>query len=156
MPLRRIVRGVMGVLLLAGLAGPAPAAPEEPVTPQLTPKLDRLLRQEMAAIDEAMRTIFQALVRGDHGTVADRARAIHDSFILKRELTAADRKALKRAVPPAFLKLDRAFHKDAARLAEAARAGDSERQLAVFQAMTEACVDCHRRFVSDRFPGLVD
>ncbi|WP_443081497.1 hypothetical protein [Thiohalorhabdus sp.] len=39
-------------------------------------------------------------------------------------------------------------------MAEAARAEDSDRQLALFQSMSRACVTCHRRYVGDRFPGL--
>jgi mono/diheme cytochrome c family protein len=130
------------------------ASAAEPVTPELTPKLDRLLRQEMQAIDRAMGTIFSAIVTGDHTTVADKAERIHASFILKQNLTPADKRDLKAAVPKAFLKLDQAFHRDAAELAEAARAGDARRELAVFQKMGRACVTCHSRYVTDRFPGL--
>ena len=140
------------VLASALIAGPAPAA--KPVTPALTPKLDQLLREEMQAILEAMNRTYEALVTGDHTTVAEQAQAIHDSFILKRELTDADRKALKEAVPKRFLKMDRQLHTSAAELAEAARAGSTQRELAIFQRMTHACVQCHTEFVGDRFPAI--
>lgn len=149
----RRIPGIVPILVIL-LAAPAQAMAAEPVTPQLTPKLDRLLRQEMRAIDRAMGTILSAIVTGDHATVADQAERIHASFILKQELTPADKRDLKAAVPKAFLKLDQAFHRDAAKLAEAARAGDARRELAVFRKMSRACVTCHSRFVSDRFPGL--
>ena len=58
------------------------------------------------------------------------------------------------AVPPEFVELDRAFHETSARLAEAARAGDAEQELAAFGRMTAACVSCHGRVASARFPGL--
>jgi hypothetical protein len=154
MGLQRRWRQLMAMILAAGLTATGPAESADPVTPDLTPKLDRLLRQEMRAIDESMAAIHSALVTGDHAAVAEQAAAIHASFILKRKLTAADRQDLKAAVPAAFVKLDRAFHADAKALAEAARAGDSERELALFQSMSRACVRCHRRYVSDRFPGL--
>jgi mono/diheme cytochrome c family protein len=156
MPFIRDGRGLGWLVLAAGLMGTPLAGAAEPVTGQLTPKLDRLLRQEMRAIDGAMRAIFGALVSGNHAAVAEKARRIHRSFILQRELTAADRRDLKAAVPPAFLRLDKRFHDQAAALAEAARAEDPDRQLRLFQEMTGACIDCHRRYVSDRFPGLAD
>ncbi|HKJ71873.1 MAG TPA: hypothetical protein VKA55_09000, partial [Gammaproteobacteria bacterium] len=143
-----------GVLAAALLGLPAASGAAEPVTPGLTPRLDSLLRREMNAIDGAMGAIHGAIVTGDHATVADRAAAIHDSFILDQALTPADRKDLKRAVPPAFIQLDRAFHRRAGKLAEAARAGDTGRELDIFQAMSHACVTCHSRYASDRFPGL--
>jgi cytochrome c556 len=142
-------RGAVAVLLLL----PALAA-AEPVGPELTPKLDRLLRQEMRAIDKAMTAIFSAIVTGDHGKVADQAQRIHDSFILKQNLTAADRSDLQRAVPKAFVELDQAFHADAGALAKAARARDAARELALFQDITRACLTCHSRYATDRFPGL--
>ena len=147
-------RAVPGMLLAALAGAPVAGQAGEPVTPDLTPKLDRLLRREMQAIDEAMRAIFSAIARGDHATVADKADGIRASFILKQNLTPADRQDLKAAVPQAFVQLDRAFHQDAAALAEAAGERDVERELELFQQMSRRCVACHSRFVSDRFPGL--
>lgn len=153
MPLPRFATRI-GLVVLAGLLA-APAVPAaEPVTPDLTPKLDRLLREEMQAIQEAMGAVHAALVTGDHDTVAQKAQAIHDSFILKRELTDADRRDLKAAVPQRFLEMDKGFHVSAGELAEAARAGDTGRELKLFRRMTEACISCHAEFVGDRFPNL--
>lgn len=149
----RIARN-LALSILAGVLTAPSASAAEPVTPELTPKLDRLLREEMQAIQEAMHAIHTGLVTGDHATVADQAQAIHDSFILKRELTDADRRDLKKAAPKRFLKLDRKFHTRAAELAEAAQSGSTERELELFQRMTRACVQCHTEFVSDRFPAL--
>jgi mono/diheme cytochrome c family protein len=56
------------------------------------------------------------------------------------------------AVPPEFVKLDRAFHETSAQLAAAARAQDVGQELSIFARMTDACVTCHGRFASDRFP----
>lgn len=141
-------------LILAGvLAGPATEA-AEPVTPDLTPKLDRLLREEMQGIQGAMHAVHTGIVTGDHTAVAEKAQAIHDSFILKRELTNADRRDLKAAVPKRFLEMDQRFHKQAADLAEAARSGRTGRELALFQRMTRTCVQCHADFAGDRFPAV--
>ncbi|MFA9460671.1 hypothetical protein [Thiohalorhabdus methylotrophus] len=142
-------------LLLGVMAGP-PAAAEEPraVVKDLSPKLDRLLRREMQAILGAMQTIFGAIVTGDHGLVAEKARAIHASFILKQSLTPSDRQDLVAAVPDRFLKLDKRFHSAAAELARAAEARDTGRQLRVLGRMSRACVTCHGDYVAGRFPGL--
>ncbi|MFB6261458.1 MAG: hypothetical protein ABEK42_12470, partial [Thiohalorhabdaceae bacterium] len=90
----------------------------------------------MQAVQEALHAIHTGLVTGDHASVAKKAQAIHDSFILKRELTETDRSDLKQAVPKRFLEMDRQFHTSAAELAEAARAGSTQRELALFQRMT--------------------
>lgn len=140
------------VLLLAVPPVLSPAA--EPVTGELPPRLSGLLRQEMRAINGAMQAIFQGIVTGDHARVERKARKIHQSFILEKELTPEDRQRLKEAAPKAFLRLDRGFHEDAAALARAAGEQDSERELELFREMSRACVDCHTRFTGDRFPGL--
>ena len=155
-------REASGKLLPAGalaafLAGTAAFAQEaEPVTPDLTPKLRQLLRQEMQAVLGASREILDALVIGDHAVVADRARQIHDSFILEQALTEQDRQDLMAAVPPEFVQLDGSFHELAARLAEAARAEDHTLQARTFGEMVESCVACHSRFATDIFPSFRD
>lgn len=140
-----------GALLLAAAAS-APAA--EPVGPKLTPKLRDALRQEMAQVLVASQEIVGALAIGDHATVAERAQQIHDSFILEQSLTEQDRQDLVAALPPQFVELDRGFHETSAALAAAARAEDVGQELSAFARMSEACVVCHGRFASDRFPSL--
>jgi hypothetical protein len=143
---------IAGLSLAALAAASVQAA--EPVGPKLTPKLRDLLRQEMAEVLVASQDILGALATGDHATVAERAQQIHDSFILQQSLTEQDRQDLMTAVPPEFVELDRAFHETSAELASAARAEDVEQELSAFSQMAEACVACHGRFASDRFPGL--
>lgn len=138
------------VLLGAGLSD----LHSEPVGPRMTPKLQDLLRQEMASVLVASQDILAAIVTGDHVTIAERAQQIHDSFILKQSLTEQDRNDLMAAVPPEFVNLDRAFHETSAQLAAAARAEDVGQELGIFARMTDACVTCHGRFATDRFPGL--
>jgi mono/diheme cytochrome c family protein len=126
----------------------------EPVGPALTPKLGETLREEMRLVLGASQDILAALVAGDHATVAERARNIHDSFILERSLTEQELRDLEEAVPPAFLELDQEFHRTAAELAAAARAGDAAREAELFGRMVQDCAACHGRFAADRFPGL--
>lgn len=149
---RRLARP--GAALLAGLLMNASAAAAEPVTPALTDKLDRLLRDEMQSIQTAMGRIHTAMVMGHHDAVAEDAQGIHNSFILRQSLTEQDRQDLMAAVPDAFVQLDRRFHVQAAALAKAGREHDSSAQLRAYNRMTEACLACHARYVSDRFPGV--
>jgi len=141
------------------LAGPAPASAEngpEPVGPKLPPRVRGLLLEEMNAVLGATQAILDALVRGEDSVVAEKAQAIHDSFILKQEMTAADRRALQEAAPKAFIERDRAFHALTGRLAQAAREGDAARQRELFADMVEACAACHARYATNRFPGFAD
>tara|TARA_R100001039_G_C1823612_1_gene90477 strand:+ start:600 stop:1070 length:471 start_codon:yes stop_codon:yes gene_type:complete len=130
------------------------ASATEPVTPKLTDKLDRLLREEMRSIQSAMGQIHSAIVMGQHGKVAEQAQNIHDSFILQQSLTEQDRKDLMSAVPEGFIKLDKEFHQLATALAEAGRNDDTEKQNQLFGKMTGNCIQCHSTYVSDRFPGV--
>lgn len=144
-------------LLLALLVGAWPAADSraaEPVAPRLTPKLQKLFAEEMVAILQASQQITAALAAGDHGAVAKNAQAIHDSFILDKNLTAKDRHDLETAVPAAFLDLDGAFHQMATKLAEAARRQDIDLQTYYFGRMLETCQTCHSRYATDKFPGF--
>lgn len=125
-----------------------------PVGPQLPERVRGLLLQEMNAILGASQEILDALVRGEDQRVAEQAQAIHDSFILKQQMTEADRRALMAAVPPEFVELDRAFHELSGKLARAGREGDDARQRALFGRLLDACAGCHRRYAQDRFPGL--
>ena len=156
-PSQKQLGSILGGLLIVMLVGMWPAADArggEPVAPKLTPKLQKLFAEEMVAILQASQQIIAALVAGDHAMVAKNAQAIHDSFILDKNLTAQDRKALETAVPPAFLELDGSFHQMAAKLAEAARHKDTDLQNYYFGRMLETCGTCHRQYATDKFPAL--
>lgn len=137
-----------------GFAVALPLQGAEPVTPKLTEKLDRLLREEMRSVQTAMGLIHTAMVMGQHEVVARHAQQIHDSFILGQSLTEQDRRDLKAAVPPGFIELDREFHALSANLAEAGRSRDTASQLRVYTRMTRNCIQCHASYVSDRFPDV--
>lgn len=127
-----------------------------PVSPDLTPKLRGLLRQEMLSIEDASRQTLSALIAGEDQRVTDLAHQIHDSFILKQSMTPEDKQDLLAAVPEDFVTRDRAFHKIAAALAEAGRAGDRAGQHAEFSRMIDACSACHALYATDRFPKLTE
>ncbi|MBA1145616.1 cytochrome c [Ectothiorhodospiraceae bacterium WFHF3C12] len=145
---------VLAVTVALPALGESQSSSADPVTPKLTDKLRGLLQAEMQQIDQAMRDIYTAIISGDHETVADRARAVHESFILKQSLTPADRKDLVQAVPKDFLARDKAFHATALKLAEAGERRETRAELRHFERMTRQCTGCHARYVSDRFPGV--
>lgn len=152
----KLSRSILALLALALMLplGVAAKKPAEPVGPKLPPQVRSLLLKEMNAILGASHDILDALVRGRDDIVAKKAQAIHDSFIMKQEMTEADRKALLDAVPKAFVQRDRAFHELTGQLAEAAREGDDARQRRLFDRMVEQCAECHRHYASDRFAGF--
>ncbi|NIR29908.1 MAG: cytochrome c [Gammaproteobacteria bacterium] len=138
--------------LAVGLAGHGAVA--EPVGPKLPPELRRLLQQEMVAIRAASHDILDALIEGDSRIVAERAQAIHDSFIMQRSLSEADKRVLEETLPASFVALDRRFHETAAEVAAAARAGERGAQHAGFRRLLETCSSCHAAFAGARFPGF--
>lgn len=142
---------LVSVLLL----GSAAAAAENggTVTQALTPQTRAVLVREMQAIDAAMSRIHTALVTGDHATVAGRAQAIHDSFVLTQELSDEQRAEIGE-LPQGFIAADRAFHQLAERLTKAGEARDSRAERVWFEEMTRACLACHEEYAAGRFPGL--
>lgn len=148
---------ILALSLAAGgaAAQTAEQAPE-PVGPKLPEKLRELLLREMNAIEGAALSIQSALVRGEDARVAELAQKIHDSFILRQEMTEADRKALRAAVPMAFVERDQAFHALTGELAQAAREGDAKRQRALFGEVVSACAACHALYATSRFPGFAE
>lgn len=147
-----IVSAVMlGSLTLGGAAIAA-----EPVGPNLTDKLRGLLIKEMVEVETAMKETYSAIIQGKHDEVAQKGQAIHDSFILEQSLTEQDEQDLEAALPEEFLRIDEQFHKLAAALAEAGKQQNTQAQVNTFNRMTESCVACHSRYVTDRFEGLED
>jgi hypothetical protein len=144
----------LGAVLMVGLCVAGAAGADEPVGPRLPEHLRGLLQQEMIAIAGASHEILDALVTGHDEVVAERAQAIHDSFIMQQTLTEADRQTLKSTLPPEFMSLDRQLHATAAALAEAARRDDRLESHARFAEMIEACRSCHARFATNRFPDF--
>ncbi|MDO8863624.1 hypothetical protein Q6D67_18180 [Haliea sp. E1-2-M8] len=141
-------------LCILCLAFLAQAASAQDVTAELTPEIRGLLQKEMVQVDAAMKVIHGAIIRGDHEVVEKQGKAIHDSFILQQSITPEERKALKAAVPDEFLKLDQGFHELAVQLSESGGRKDTADQLKIFGQLTQACVTCHSRHVSERFGGF--
>lgn len=155
--LRHIV-AMSALTLVFAIATSSVAEEQEviPVSPELTPKLRDLLRQEMVSIDAASKQILAALNAGDDEQVATLAQHIHDSFILEQSMTPEDTQDLMNAVPEGFLKQDQALHELAHALADAGREGDRAKQHELFSRMIESCTACHTQYATDRFPKLAE
>lgn len=122
----------------------------------LSAGLHQLLNDEMAAIETGMQDLVPAISSGEWETVATIARNISDSFIMKQKLTAAQKEELHRALPPLFIEMDQGFHASAAMLAHAAEMKNSDVVNFYFFKLNNACVDCHKRYATQRFPGLAE
>lgn len=148
----RIGEFLAAATISVALSSGAAAAEGTPVGEQLPTRLRELLQEEMRALLVASHEIQDALIMGDSETVADRAQAMHDSFILEQSLSEGDVEVLHSVFPPDFLELDRELHGLAATLAEQARAGQDPAQAQTFGRMIENCVVCHSRYATNMFP----
>ncbi|NIS38100.1 hypothetical protein GWN91_02770, partial [Candidatus Saccharibacteria bacterium] len=119
---------------------------------QLPHHLLIVLRQEMRKIEVGMGQLLSNLAQG-RGIEAEKiARNIHDSFILKQELSKEDLEQLISLLPKLFVKLDRGFHQSALEVAEAAGQNQFAKAIVSYSEMAQACVNCHSQFATHRFP----
>jgi hypothetical protein len=123
---------------------------------QLSPDLEKLLNEEMEAIQNGMMALVPAISSGEWGEVAEIGKRIKASFILKKKITQAQREELHRVLPPVFIEMDQAFHNSAGMLAHAAEMKNSDVVNFYFYKLTEACVSCHAKFATSRFPGFAE
>lgn len=147
--------GALAAALLAGAAmaaEPAPAPRDEGL--DLPPGLMTLLRQEMRALADGVETLATAIPRADWPTVAETARRMEASYILKQRLTPARKKVLAGALPAHFKRLDARFHAQAGRLAAAASRGDAELAAFHLYRLVDTCTACHAAYARGRFPGF--
>ena len=121
---------------------------------QLSPDLLALLNQEMGLIQQAMMDIVPANATGEWDQVSAIGKKIKASFILKQKMTDAQKEELYRVLPPQFIEMDMDFHTSAGMLAHAAEMKNADVVNFYFYKMNAACVSCHGKYASKRFPGL--
>lgn len=146
---------LLTLLIIANCAPRGESSPAS-VGPELPSKIRTLLIKEMNAIHDATKDILDALVRGQDKIVASKAQAIHESFIMKKEMTPSDKEQLINSVPKEFIEKDRAFHKLSANLSNAAKKGNKTLQMEIFTEMVNACVNCHSHHATHRFPEFTE
>ena len=124
-------------------------------TVQLSPGLLALLNQEMGLIQQGMMEMVPAISAGEWDKVSSVGQKIKASFILKQKLTDAQKEELHRVLPQQFIEMDMDFHKSAGMLAHAAEMKNADVVNFYFFKMNTACVSCHGKYATERFPGLV-
>lgn len=152
-------RGAPATARDAQTATGAPARPAEEVSPvrlDLPERFRALIRSEMVQIEAAMQEELRHLARAEGTEGAAVARQIHESFVMKQQLTPEDREQLRTLLPPDFVALDQGFHQKAAEMADAFDRGDFPAAADLYGELTRACVRCHGRFAAERFAGLAD
>ncbi len=120
----------------------------------LSADLHHLLSQEMVAIENGMRDLVPVIAAGEWEQVASIAQKVSDSFIMKQKLTAAQKEELGQVLPQQFVEMDQDFHASAGMLAHAAGMKNADVVNFYFFKLNTACVACHAKYASGRFPGL--
>jgi hypothetical protein len=120
----------------------------------LSPDLLSVLRAEMREIAEGVQRITLALATADWKTVQKTSATIHQSYVMKKELTPDQAKELAQALPERFKQLDADFHHRAAKLGAAASAHDAELTVFHYSRLVESCAVCHSAYARSRFPGF--
>ncbi len=134
----------------------------EPVEPvahtqkvHLDKDIQKLLQQEMKAIEQGVAALIPAIARGEWDQVAEIGRNIEQSYLLKQKLTPEQRHSLHKSLPPRFIQLDQAFHESAGMLAHGAEMRKPDIVNFYVYKLSHACVECHTEFAAEKFPGLV-
>jgi hypothetical protein len=120
----------------------------------LSQPLRDALSMEMQAVQAGMVGIIPALAAGNWEEIAAIGTRIRDSYIMRQSLTPAQLQELHETLPPDFQALDARFHEDAGMLIHVAEAKKPELVGYYVGRMMEACVACHSRHATDKFPAL--
>ncbi|HED10139.1 MAG TPA: hypothetical protein ENJ10_05595 [Caldithrix abyssi] len=144
----------LAAILILGIGAHAQTPSRQTI--ELPPRYGQLLKEEMNKIDAGMKMLLSLMVRGETERAAALADTIHNSFILKQSLNKDELKELVSYLPGDFVQLDRTFHGNAKKLAEALRRSDIKESGQIYGAMFNGCISCHSRFAADKFPGLIN
>lgn len=128
--------------------------PKRKSVENLSPALRALLKQEMQALQTGMVSAVPALVSGNLAEVAEIARKMEKSYILRQSITREQMHELHSSLPAPFLKQDAAFHYYAGMLAHVADRKKLELVNFYFSKLTESCVNCHSEHAMHKFPGF--
>jgi len=121
---------------------------------RLSPELRQLLVAEMRAVQDGMMSLIPAISSGNWQAIAEIGRKLHDSYIMKQKLSKSQIEELHHSLPEGFQELDHSFHHSAGMLAHAAEGKNADVVNFYFFKLNEACVSCHSKFATHRFPGF--
>ena len=108
----------------------------------------------MRQLQKGMTEILPLYVSGGWAEIAVIAGKMEDSYVLKQNLSAEQMDELHAKLPGEFIELDQQFHYLAGMLEHAAVVEKVELVSFYYSEMGEACVSCHTRFATQRFPAL--
>ena len=120
----------------------------------LSPELRSLLSKEMFSLQLGMQTILPAYISGDLDEVAKIANRIKNSYILKQQITDAQKHELKIKLPTSFLQSDQKFHEYAGMLEHVSKEENIELVGFYYSKLSESCVSCHSQHATHRFQGF--
>ncbi len=151
----------IGMLLLFGASIPMltagenhPAETRSSTEIAFPQEVKELITQEMQALQQGMHEIVPAIVSGDWEQLEKTGRQMRDSYIMKQQLTKAQKQALQASLPKRFKEVDRDFHRSTEMLSKAAEQRDMEMVIFHYSKITAACVNCHSQYATQRFPAL--
>ncbi|NOQ37052.1 MAG: hypothetical protein GQ569_14365 [Methylococcaceae bacterium] len=115
-----------------------------------------LLTKEMQQIQLGMMNLLPAISSGQWDKIAEIAKEMQGSYIMKQQLTKEQMQTLHKTLPPAFIGLDQNFHRLAGMLAHVAEERKSELVNFYFYKLTESCGQCHSQYAQQRFPAFAE
>lgn len=136
------------IILVAGLYA------SESSKDELSGELRALLSQEMQFIKSGMDTILYSIVSNDCQTLAQTAKKIQHSYILKHEIKPEQKQEIRQKLSTKFMEFDQEFHETAQDLASFAEFEDRENVLQSYSSMINQCVRCHENFATHRFTNF--
>ena len=111
----------------------------------------KLLQSEMLALDVGFKQLFTEYYSGDFDKVSTIAKKIERSFVLKQNITEAQKKEIHSVLPSDFIKLDERFHYNAGMLAHAAEMRKIELVAFYFSELSSGCFSCHSQYATAKF-----
>ena len=140
--------------LHAAQPGPTESEPSAAPVLALSPALRGALVAEMVGLRQRVGELAAQLSTGEWQQVANNARQVRDSYIMKQQLSVAQLEELERALPAEFVALDVRFHDHAEGLAHAALAQDGDLALFYYGKMLEGCQGCHSQYATHTLTGF--
>jgi cytochrome c556 len=148
------------LLMSAGVAAADSTRPASREEPQPSSQLDLpahlrdLLKEEMRAVSDGIKSIAQDIGVGAYAAIETEAKKIQASYILNQRLSEDDARGLDHSLPEVFKALDLQFHNRAGALVSAAEEHDADLVLHHYSKLLETCVTCHSQYAAPRFPDL--
>lgn len=120
----------------------------------LSPELRELFSREMVELQNGMMAMIPLYISGNLGEIANIARKMESSYVLKQNLSKSQVHELHSKLPSSFIVLDQQFHYFAGMLEHVANMEKIELVGFYISKMSETCVRCHTEYATDRFPAL--